>query len=250
MILESPERIAEYTDRGWWGDKTLADLFLENVRRTPEAVAVVDPPNRAALTPGEPQRLTYGELKTAADRLAKALLDAGAGRDDVVMVQLPNIVELVVVYLAAARIGAILTPLPVQFRTYELRHAIELTEPKVFITTSSFGDHDHVAMIRGLQPEFPAVQHVLALRRRAPAGGLVAHRDPDHRDRHERGGRLCRRAPRLRQRRVHYLLDLRDGRRAQGGPAQPQPLDRHRLGDSRRRRDPGGRHACSTPSRS
>ena len=49
MILESPERIAEYTARGWWGEKTLADLFLANVRRTPEAVAVVDPPNRAAI---------------------------------------------------------------------------------------------------------------------------------------------------------------------------------------------------------
>jgi acyl-CoA synthetase (AMP-forming)/AMP-acid ligase II len=170
MILESPERVAEYTTRGWWGEKTLADLFLENVRRTPGAVAVVDPPNRAALTPGEPQRLSYGELKTATDRLAKALLDAGVGRDDVVMVQLPNIVELVVVYLASARIGAILTPLPVQFRTYELRHAIGLTEPKVFITTSSFGDHDHVAMIRGLQPEFPSVEHVLALGEELPHG--------------------------------------------------------------------------------
>ena len=124
MILETPERVAEYTARGWWGERTLIDLFLENAAQSPDAVAVVDPPNRAALAPGDQQRLTYTQLKTATDRLAKALLDAGVGRDDIVMVQLPNIVELVVVYLAGARIGAILTPLPVQFRTHELRHAI------------------------------------------------------------------------------------------------------------------------------
>jgi len=170
MILESPERIAEYTARGWWGEKTLIDLFLENAAGSPDAVAVVDPPNRTALAPGDQLRMTYAELKTATDRLAQALLDAGVGRDDVVMVQLPNIVELVVVYLASARIGAILTPLPVQFRTHELRHAIGLTEPKAFITTRSFGGHDYVAMLQGLRPDFPSVEHVFALGDELPAG--------------------------------------------------------------------------------
>ncbi len=163
MILESPERVAEYTGRGWWGDTTLIDLFLETAARTPAAVALVDPPNRAALAPGDPQRLTYAELKTATDRLANALIDAGIGREDIVMVQLPNIAELVVVYLASARIGAILTPLPVQFRTHELRQAMALTEPKAFITTNSFGDHDYVAMVQGLRPDFPSLEQVFVL---------------------------------------------------------------------------------------
>ena len=170
MILESPELVAAYTARGWWGDKTLIDLFLENAERSPDAVAVVDPPNRAALVSGRPQRLTYAELKDATDRLAKALLDAGLDRDDVIMVQLPNIVELVVVYLASARIGAILTPLPVQFRTHELRQAMGLTEPRAFITTSSFGDCDYVAMVEGLRPDFPSIEHIFALGDELPAG--------------------------------------------------------------------------------
>ena len=170
MILEKPERVADYTARGWWGTRTLDDLFRENVERSPDALAVVDPPNRAALAPGEPLRLTYAELKAATDRLANALLEAGVGKDDIVMVQLPNIVELVVVYLASARIGAILSPLPVQFRTHELRQAIGLTEPSVFVTTSSFGDHDYVAMVQGLQPDFPCLKHVIALGSDLPAG--------------------------------------------------------------------------------
>ncbi len=163
MILSPDDQVLEYTARGWWGERTLIDLFLDNVEHSADATAVVDPPNRAALTPGEPLRLTYAAAKTATDRLADALLEAGVGKDDVVMVQLPNIVELVLTYLACARIGAILSPLPVQFRTHELRHVIGLTEPKVFITTRSFGEHDYVAMVRSLQPEFPSVRHVIAL---------------------------------------------------------------------------------------
>ena len=170
MILETPERVADYTARGWWGRRTLADLFLDNVRRSPDAPAVVDPPNRAGLAAGVPRRLTWAELKTATDRLAMALLESGVGKDDIVMVQLPNVVELVVVYLACARIGAILTPLPVQFRTHELRHAMGLTEPKVFVTAGSFGGHDHVGMVQGLLPEFPSVEVVIALGDDLPAG--------------------------------------------------------------------------------
>ena len=183
MILETPERVAEYTARGWWGEKTLIDLFLDNVEHSPDAVAVVDPPNRAALAPGEPQRLTYAELKTATDRLANALLEAGVGKDDIVMVQLPNIVELVVVYLASARIGAILTPLPVQFRTHELRHAMGLTEPKVFITTRSFGEPRLRGDGAGPAAGVPlACEHVIALGDDLPAGRPLAGRHPATRD--------------------------------------------------------------------
>jgi len=169
MILSPEKQVMEYTARGWWGDKTLIDLFLDNVEHAADAMAVVDPPNRAALTPGEPLRLTYAQAKTATDRLADALLETAVGKDDVVMVQLPNIVELVVTYLACARIGAILSPLPVQFRRHELRLVIGLTEPKVFITTTSFGEHDYVAMVQSLQPEFPSVRHVIALGDDLPA---------------------------------------------------------------------------------
>ena len=170
MILSPEEQIQEYTARGWWGERTLIDLFLDTAEKRADALAVVDPPNRADLTPGEPLRLTYAAVKIATDRLANALLKAGVGNDDIVMVQLPNIVELVITYLACARIGAMLSPLPVQFRTHELRHVIGLIEPKVFITTRSFGGHDYVQMVQGLRPEFPCVRHIIALGDDLPAG--------------------------------------------------------------------------------
>ena len=172
MILSPESQIREYTEKGWWGTDTYVDLFLKNVQKTPGAVAVVDPPNRAELTTGAPLRLTYAETQQAMDRLAGGLLEAGVKKDDIVMVQLGNTVELVIVYLAAARIGAIVSPLPIQYRTHELRQVIAITEPKAFLTTTNFGGFNYVEMVRGLQPEFPSLKAVIALGEDLPDGVL------------------------------------------------------------------------------
>jgi len=62
MILASAERIAQYTADGWWGDRTIDDVFRTNVAAHADREAVVDPPNRTEIIDGAPQRLTYREL--------------------------------------------------------------------------------------------------------------------------------------------------------------------------------------------
>ena len=73
------------------------------------------------------------------------------------MVQLPNVVELPLVYLAAARVGAIVSPLPVQYRQHELRHTMGLTEPQVVITTTNVHGFDHAAMVREVAPDVAVI---------------------------------------------------------------------------------------------
>ncbi len=163
MILSTPETIRAYTRAGWWGTTTLLDLWEANVAAHPERTALVDPPNRADFTVGSPQRWTYAQADARATRLAAALRDAGVGRDDVVMVQLPNVVELALVYLAALRLGAIVSPLPVQYRQHELRHTMGVVEPRAFVTATRCGGFDHVAMVRALRGEVPSLSVVLAL---------------------------------------------------------------------------------------
>jgi len=110
MILSSEDTIREYTEKGWWGNDTILDLFLRDVAERSDVVALVDPPNRATFTVGEPRRLTFAQTKEAAERLAVAFAEAGIEMDDILMVQLPNVVELAIVYLAAAYVGAIVSP--------------------------------------------------------------------------------------------------------------------------------------------
>ena len=172
MILTQANQIKEYTEKGWWGNDTLTTLFLKNAQATPNAIAVADPPNRPEFTVGEPLRLTYSELSRVVDQLAGGLLEAGVRQDDIVMVQLPNITELVCVYLAASRIGAIVSPLAVQYRSHELRMTMRLTEPKAFITTTSFGNFNYVEMVQGLASEFPSLKTIIALGDNLPSGVL------------------------------------------------------------------------------
>ena len=162
MILDSADRVAEHTAAGIWGGKTLMDLVLETASQTPEAEALVDPPNRAELLGGDPRRLTYRALTEQVENLAAALLSAGLRKDDVLMVQLPNTVEIVEVLLACARLGVICSPVPVQFRTHELRYVMPLLEPKAFVTCVEFEGHAHLDMVRGLQPEFPSLSTLIA----------------------------------------------------------------------------------------
>lgn len=170
MILSLAEEIRSYTEKGWWGTETILDLFHRNVAATPQATAVVDPQNRPTFTTGHPLRYTYTELRDAAQRMAAGLRDAGIEKDDIVMVQLPNIVELVVTYLAAAYAGAIVSPVPTQYRTYDLKRVMQLAEPKLFVTTSQLGGFNHVDMVQGLQADFPSLRTIFALGDELPDG--------------------------------------------------------------------------------
>ncbi|GAA3768024.1 amino acid adenylation domain-containing protein [Streptomyces phyllanthi] len=80
---------------------TLAELWSEQVRRTPDALALVAPD----------ERLSYAELDERVDRLASQLAHRGAGPDRVVAVALPRSVDLVVAILAVVKAGAAYLPL-------------------------------------------------------------------------------------------------------------------------------------------
>lgn len=172
MIFSTDEQIKEYTQKGWWGTDTILDLFLKNVNSIPNDIAVVDPPNRANWTFGSPQRLTYKTLDQLSSQLAGSLQKTGLGKDDILMVQLPNIVELAVIYLAAVRIGAIVSPLPIQFRTHELKTVMAIAEPKAFITTTNFNGFNHVSMVQSLQAETPSLETIIGQGSDLPEGVL------------------------------------------------------------------------------
>ncbi|MEJ6595975.1 class I adenylate-forming enzyme family protein [Parasphingorhabdus sp.] len=153
MIVAREEKRRAYREAGWWGDKTLADLFFVNAQRHPERMALVDAPNRADFAFGEPQRLTYRNMQAEVERYAGALVAAGIGKDDVIVIQLPNISEFVALYFAAATIGAIVSPIAVQYRSHELTAMLGIVEPKAFICGTVMKGADHTSTVRPLLSE-------------------------------------------------------------------------------------------------
>lgn len=134
MSLHSQERIAFSLANGWWTKDTIDDLLRSQVAARPDAVAIVDPVNKADLMPTPPKRLTWAGLNAEVDRVANVLHAEGVAPGDVVAVQLPNSVELAVTFLAIVRLGATVTPFPVQYREYELTQLLPLSGAKLLVT--------------------------------------------------------------------------------------------------------------------
>ncbi|MBS0473884.1 MAG: acyl--CoA ligase [Proteobacteria bacterium] len=140
MIRVTPDLVKDYTARGWWGSTSLDEDFRANVARVPARLAMADPPNRAEFTQGQPRRLSYAEFDAEVDRLAAVMAGHGVGAGDVVAYQLPNIYEAVAILLACSRIGAVASPILIQFDQHELDDIFEQLHPRLFVSLTRFKD--------------------------------------------------------------------------------------------------------------
>ncbi|MFJ8314204.1 MULTISPECIES: amino acid adenylation domain-containing protein [unclassified Streptomyces] len=127
-LLSEPER------QRWeqWNDtavavleRTLPELFREQVARTPGATAVVF----------EEQSLTYAELDERVERLARVLAGRGIGAESVVAVALARSVELVVALLAVHRAGAAYLPLDADYPPQRLEFMLADSGAGCVLTT-------------------------------------------------------------------------------------------------------------------
>ncbi|WP_367117961.1 class I adenylate-forming enzyme family protein, partial [Brevundimonas sp.] len=171
-IVIPEHRIREMKARGWWGDVTLDDLFQKHVKAHPDTEALVDPFNAPDFVGGTAERLTWRQTADAVDRLCAVLTAHGIRKDDVVVVQLPNIAELTISYLACLRLGIIVSPAPVQYREHELGYIIGQTDAVAAITNDRIGKQMHGEMIVGLKATCPTLKTVFVLGQTCPEGGL------------------------------------------------------------------------------
>lgn len=136
--------VNRYREAGWWGDETLSDWLAQAVAERGEVMALIDQPDRLALTDGDEQRLDYHSLNDRVESLSSRFFGCGLRAGDIVMVQLPNIAELVITYFALDRIGVIVSPMPVQYGPFELKHAIKALNPSGYVTVRRLKDRDFV----------------------------------------------------------------------------------------------------------
>ncbi len=163
MILHRPELIEEFTAKGLWStDHTLLDDLDHGALTAPDRVAYSDPPNRRDLIGSEPTELTWAQLKAATDALATSLVDLGLEKDDVVIVQSPNVVELPLLYLAVCAAGGIISPVPMQWRSKDIGYVAELTGSRYLIGPEVFKSHRPLDDARGWQ-DGSTIEHLIDL---------------------------------------------------------------------------------------
>jgi len=152
---------------------TLDDMFRQAAARRPEALALVDPPNRSSFTDGLPRRLTYTEADRAIDAIASRLGRLGLQTDAVVGIQLPNTVESVLTILGVLRAGMIAVPLPLLWRRADAAAALRRLGAKAIVTTARIGDFDACAMAMQVAADLFAVRHVCSFGRNLPDGVIA-----------------------------------------------------------------------------
>ncbi|MFF0359568.1 non-ribosomal peptide synthetase [Streptomyces fungicidicus] len=106
--------------------RTLPELFAEQVRATPDDLAVTDGDGG----------LTYRELDARANRLARLLVGRGMGPERIVALALPRSADLVVAMLAVLKSGAAYLPLDVELPAARLAFMIADARPQLLLTTT------------------------------------------------------------------------------------------------------------------
>ncbi|MFC5604697.1 long-chain-fatty-acid--CoA ligase [Sporosarcina koreensis] len=95
-------------------DVSIYDSFEKAVNNSPSTTAIID----------EELTMTYSELKTATDRLAKYLHTKGMKKGDHIAVMLPNSAEYIVCYFALQRLGCIQVQVNILYQSSELTHIL------------------------------------------------------------------------------------------------------------------------------
>ncbi|WP_433549472.1 AMP-binding protein [Streptomyces sp. CA-294286] len=122
---------------------------------------------RAALTPDRPvllqgeRTLTFGALRTRAERAAAGLYERGVRAGSVVAWQLPTRIETVLLSLALARLGAVQSPLIPFLRDREVGFALREAGADCFAVPGHRRGFDHAAMAHRLAPDLPRTLLVL-----------------------------------------------------------------------------------------
>ncbi|MFI2235784.1 amino acid adenylation domain-containing protein, partial [Streptomyces chrestomyceticus] len=127
-ILTSAERhallgTADHTSRALPA-VTFPELFEAQAARTPDAPAVTSPD----------VRLTYAELDTRANRLARLLAARGAGPEGVVALALPRSADLVTAVLAVLKAGAAYLPVDPAYPPARITFLLRDAAPVLLVT--------------------------------------------------------------------------------------------------------------------
>ncbi|MGW7276695.1 non-ribosomal peptide synthetase, partial [Streptomyces sp. NPDC054864] len=134
-ILGSAERRQLLTG---WNDTVrdvpavaLPGLFEAQVVRSPESVAVVF----------EGRELSYGEVNACANRLARYLIECGAGPERLVALALPRSAELVVALLAVLKSGAGYVPIDPNYPADRIAYMLQDAGPVLVLTDTATASH-------------------------------------------------------------------------------------------------------------
>jgi 2,3-dihydroxybenzoate-AMP ligase len=148
-----PQEFAKkYREEGYWLDKTIIEVMEESFKRYA---------TRKALISDDGREFTYEELGNIVTRMALHLSTLGLKAYDRVVLQIPNIPEVVISYLGILKAGGIpIMALPAH-RDAEIGYFAKFSEAKGLAINSKTKDFDFQDMAGRVKAEAPTLSLIL-----------------------------------------------------------------------------------------
>ena len=112
------------------GERTISDLFEEQVEKTPQNMAVRQ----------DDEELSYRDLDRKANKLANFLLERGLKPEEFVGISLPRSLDMIVSLLAVLKAGGVYLPLDPSYPRENLESILQDAQPAFLITGRDQGD--------------------------------------------------------------------------------------------------------------
>src|SRR4051812_15093223 len=148
-----PEFAARYRAKGYWEDKSIASVWEGYCRVYGDRVAVIDGDVRA----------TYANINMRATNLALNLLDLGIKPLDRLVVQLPNKIQFVYLYLALQKIGAIPVMALPAHRYLEISQFVQIAGAVACVMPDKHREFDFCDLVRRIQKEQAQLKYGIVL---------------------------------------------------------------------------------------
>jgi acyl-CoA synthetase (AMP-forming)/AMP-acid ligase II len=142
VSAETTKQLGKERPRSRPRSDTLWELLEGRAAASPERVMLLDERDR---------RVTFGECRARAERIAAGLFALGIGEGTPVTWQLPTRIESVLLSLALARLGAVQNPILPIYREREVSAVLRETGARFLFVPGAFRGFDFAAMARALR---------------------------------------------------------------------------------------------------
>ena len=152
-------RLTASYDAGVGGARLVGDTIGVALAKMVEAQPDVD----ALVSRHQGVRLSYGDLGSEVEAVARGLLAVGIEVRDRVGIWAPTCVEWTLLQFACARVGAILVNVNPAYRPNELAYALRHSGVRMLVTARSFKTSDYLSMLAGVRNELPQLELVVTI---------------------------------------------------------------------------------------
>ncbi|WP_415406146.1 class I adenylate-forming enzyme family protein [Sulfurovum sp. CS9] len=126
--------------------KVLDDLIRSHAKTDPQKTAICF----------KDRSISYGVFHDETDRAARMLLGLGIRHGDRVGLMFPNRPDILYLYFACFRIGAIVVPVNIHYQRPEIEYALDHSQCRLLIVDRMFSD-----ITKDIDQTIPSLEHIL-----------------------------------------------------------------------------------------